>query len=95
MGWNCIHFLPLTVYDKKSTLQEGNGRTEAKQRVPVGGLHPGKVEIWNWRRQLGRYDAVQNTLRLELAGLTFKHLTELKRNVVEGIYHTGTLTMPD
>ena len=29
------------------------------------------------------------TLRLELAGLTFNHLAELERNVVEGIYHTG------
>ena len=29
------------------------------------------------------------TVSLELAGLKFKHLTEIERNVVEGIYHTG------
>lgn len=29
------------------------------------------------------------TLRSELAGLTFTHLVELERDVVEGIYHTG------
>ena len=31
----------------------------------------------------------EESLRLELAGLKFKHLTELERNVIEGIYHTG------
>lgn len=31
----------------------------------------------------------EETVRLELAGLKFKHLTELERNVVEGVYHTG------
>jgi SAM-dependent methyltransferase len=31
----------------------------------------------------------QDSLSLELAGLTFTHLVELERNVVEGIYHTG------
>lgn len=30
-----------------------------------------------------------SSLRLELASLSFKHLLELERNVVEGIYHTG------
>lgn len=30
-----------------------------------------------------------SSLRLELARLSFKHLQELERNVVEGIYHTG------
>lgn len=29
------------------------------------------------------------SLSTELAGLEFKHLTELEREVVEGIYHTG------
>ncbi len=29
------------------------------------------------------------SLSLELAGLKFKHLAELERTVVEGIYHTG------
>lgn len=53
-------FCPLPSTIRKSTLQEGNGGTKAKRRVPVGGLHPGTVEIWNWRRQLGRYDAVRN-----------------------------------
>ena len=31
----------------------------------------------------------EESLRLELAGLRFKHLTELERNVIEGVYHTG------
>lgn len=31
----------------------------------------------------------EESLRLELAGLKFKHLTELERNVIEGVYHTG------
>ena len=31
----------------------------------------------------------QESLRLELAGLKFKHLIELERDVLEGIYHTG------
>jgi len=31
----------------------------------------------------------KETLSLELAGLKFKHLIELERDVVEGIYHTG------
>lgn len=31
----------------------------------------------------------EQSLRLELAGLKFKHLAELERNVVEGLYHTG------
>lgn len=31
----------------------------------------------------------EQTLRLELAALKFSHLTELERNVLEGIYHTG------
>jgi SAM-dependent methyltransferase len=31
----------------------------------------------------------EESVRLELAGLNFKHLTELERNVVEGVYHTG------
>ena len=31
----------------------------------------------------------KDSLRLELEGLTFKHLIELERDVVEGIYHTG------
>ncbi|HKQ52045.1 MAG TPA: class I SAM-dependent methyltransferase [Pyrinomonadaceae bacterium] len=31
----------------------------------------------------------KESLRLELAGLKFKHLVELERDVVEGIYHTG------
>lgn len=30
------------------------------------------------------------SLSLELAGLQFKHLLELEREVIEGIYHTGT-----
>lgn len=30
-----------------------------------------------------------SSLRLELASLSFKHLLELERNVVEGVYHTG------
>jgi SAM-dependent methyltransferase len=36
-------------------------------------------------------DAMQSkeSLSLELAGLKFKHLIELERDVVEGIYHTG------
>jgi SAM-dependent methyltransferase len=32
----------------------------------------------------------KESLSLELAGLKFKHLIELERDVVEGIYHTGT-----
>jgi SAM-dependent methyltransferase len=31
----------------------------------------------------------KESLRLELAGLKFKHLIELERDVIEGIYHTG------
>jgi hypothetical protein len=31
----------------------------------------------------------EKTLSLELAGLKFKHLIELERDVIEGIYHTG------
>jgi|ERR1044072_8021195 hypothetical protein len=31
----------------------------------------------------------KESLRLELDGLTFKHLIELERDVLEGIYHTG------
>lgn len=31
----------------------------------------------------------KETLSLELAGLKFRHLVELERNVIEGIYHTG------
>jgi hypothetical protein len=31
----------------------------------------------------------KESLSLELAGLKFKHLIELERNVTEGIYHTG------
>lgn len=31
----------------------------------------------------------EKSLSLELAGLKFKHLIELERDVVEGIYHTG------
>jgi SAM-dependent methyltransferase len=31
----------------------------------------------------------EQSLRFELAGLKFKHLTELERNVIEGVYHTG------
>jgi len=31
----------------------------------------------------------KKSLSLELAGLKFKHLIELERDVVEGIYHTG------
>ena len=31
----------------------------------------------------------KESLRLELAGLKFKHLIEQERDVVEGIYHTG------
>jgi SAM-dependent methyltransferase len=31
----------------------------------------------------------KESLRVELAGLKFKHLTELEREVIEGIYHTG------
>lgn len=31
----------------------------------------------------------EESLRLELAGLKFKHLIELERDVREGIYHTG------
>lgn len=36
-------------------------------------------------------DAMQSkeSLSLELAGLEFKHLIELERNVIEGMYHTG------
>jgi SAM-dependent methyltransferase len=30
------------------------------------------------------------SLRHELAGLKFKHLVELERDVIEGVYHTGT-----
>lgn len=29
------------------------------------------------------------SLSIELAGLKFKHLIELERNVIEGVYHTG------
>jgi hypothetical protein len=32
----------------------------------------------------------KDSLSLELAGLKFKHLIELERDVIEGIYHTGT-----
>lgn len=32
----------------------------------------------------------EESLRHELAGLKFKHLTELERDVIEGVYHTGT-----
>jgi SAM-dependent methyltransferase len=32
----------------------------------------------------------KESLRLELAGLKFKHLIELEREVIEGVYHTGT-----
>ncbi len=31
----------------------------------------------------------EKSLRFELAGLKFKHLTELERHVIEGVYHTG------
>jgi len=31
----------------------------------------------------------KETLSLELAGLKFKHLIELEREIIEGIYHTG------
>ena len=31
----------------------------------------------------------EESLGLELAGLKFKHLIELERNVIEGVYHTG------
>lgn len=31
----------------------------------------------------------QNSLRKELDGLSFVHILELERNVLEGIYHTG------
>ena len=31
----------------------------------------------------------KESLNLELAGLKFKHLIELERDVIEGIYHTG------
>jgi len=31
----------------------------------------------------------KESLRLELAGLKFRHLIELEREVIEGIYHTG------
>jgi len=31
----------------------------------------------------------RETLRLELPNLTFQHLVELERSVIEGIYHTG------
>ena len=31
----------------------------------------------------------EESLSLELAGLKFKHLIELERDVIEGIYHTG------
>jgi SAM-dependent methyltransferase len=31
----------------------------------------------------------EKSLSLELAGLKFKHLIELERDVIEGIYHTG------
>jgi SAM-dependent methyltransferase len=31
----------------------------------------------------------KESLSLELAGLKFKHLIELERNVIEGVYHTG------
>jgi SAM-dependent methyltransferase len=31
----------------------------------------------------------KESLSLELAGLKFKHLIELERNVIEGLYHTG------
>jgi SAM-dependent methyltransferase len=31
----------------------------------------------------------EESLSLELAGLKFKHLIELERNVMEGLYHTG------
>ncbi len=31
----------------------------------------------------------EESVRLELAGLKFKHLIELERNVIEGVYHTG------
>lgn len=32
----------------------------------------------------------KESLSLELSGLKFKHLIELERDVIEGIYHTGT-----
>jgi SAM-dependent methyltransferase len=31
----------------------------------------------------------KESLRLELAGLKFRHLIELERDVIEGVYHTG------
>ena len=31
----------------------------------------------------------KESLSMELAGLNFKHLIELEREVLEGIYHTG------
>ena len=31
----------------------------------------------------------EKSIRFELAGLKFKHLTELERDVIEGVYHTG------
>jgi hypothetical protein len=31
----------------------------------------------------------EESLRLELAGLKFRHLIELEREVIEGSYHTG------
>lgn len=32
----------------------------------------------------------EESLSFELAGLKFKHLIELERDVIEGVYHTGT-----
>lgn len=31
----------------------------------------------------------EQSLRFELAGLKFEHLTELERDVIEGVFHTG------
>lgn len=35
----------------------------------------------------------EESLRMELAGLKFMHLIELRRDVKEGIYHTGMGTV--
>ncbi|HMV00165.1 MAG TPA: class I SAM-dependent methyltransferase [Rhodocyclaceae bacterium] len=74
-------------------------RAEVHRRA-VAGLRPGGVFLLEaYRPEQVQYgtgggkdtDTMQtlDTLRRELAGLTFLHLAAVERNIVEGIYHTG------
>ena len=66
---------------KVLSLAEGEGRNAvflAKQGYSVTAVEA-SLDLMMSKESLG----------LELAGLKFKHLIELERDVVEGLYHTG------